>query len=225
MNLSVVIVAGGNGSRMQTEVPKQFLLLKGEPILAHTIRRFYSFCNEANIIVVLPKEQIDTWTQYIVREHFEIVHTITTGGKTRYHSVRNGLSEITNDTGIVMIHDGVRPMVDLATLKRCLESAKKHSATVPTRQASESLRRINDDNSTKSVDRSKFLSVQTPQTFKTSLIKECYKKEYKDCFTDDASVAENSGIKIECVEGNVENIKITYPSDLKIAEALINSIS
>ncbi|MFV0345857.1 MAG: 2-C-methyl-D-erythritol 4-phosphate cytidylyltransferase [Bacteroidales bacterium] len=225
MNINVIIVAGGSGSRMNTETPKQLLSLKGKPVLAHTIERFHSFCVTADIIVVLPKKQIKTWQKYIDEEMFSIPHKLTLGGETRFHSVKNGLAKIKGNDGIVMIHDGVRPLVDNATLKRCVEGAEKHGAIVPVRNTTESLRLINDDNSTTAIDRSKYLTVQTPQTFSTPLITACYMQEYKDSFTDDASVAENAGIKVECVEGNAENIKITYPSDLKIAEVLLDFIN
>ncbi|MFV0483437.1 MAG: 2-C-methyl-D-erythritol 4-phosphate cytidylyltransferase [Bacteroidales bacterium] len=225
MNINVIVVAGGKGARMNTEVPKQFLLLRNKPILAHTIERFHLFCNTANIIVVLPKEQICTWQEYIRNRNFDIPHKFVAGGETRFHSVKNGLSKITSNTGIVMIHDGVRPLVDNATLKRCIDGAENYGAVVPARNITESLRLINDDNSTTAVDRSRYMSVQTPQTFKTSLITACYKQEYKENFTDDASVAEHAGVRVECVEGNIENIKITYPSDIKIADILYDSIS
>lgn len=221
MKKFVVIVAGGSGSRMGTEVPKQFLELCGKPVLMHTIQVFYDFDPESKIILVLPESQQEFWAGLCMKHSFEITHQIATGGETRFYSVRNGLSLIDAE-GIVFIHDGVRPLVSKKTLDRCLETASKSGNAIPVLPVTESLRKIA-GNENISIDRSLYFSVQTPQTFRSKQIWEAFRQDYDPAFTDDASVVEKAGFAVAMVEGNQENIKITNPTDLIVAEALLRS--
>ena len=217
MKKFAIIVAGGSGSRMGSEIPKQFLEISGKPILMHTIQVFYSYDPEVEIILVLPEEQQKFWAELCIQYSFSITHKITSGGETRFQSVRNGLKLI-DDSGIVFIHDGVRPLVSFETLEKCFETALKCGNAIPVLPASESLRKL-EGNQNISVDRSLFFSVQTPQTFRTEQIQEAFRQNFDPEFTDDASVAEKAGFQIFMVEGNRENIKITTSTDLIIAEA------
>lgn len=219
MKKFALIVAGGMGSRMGGSVPKQFICLLGEPILMHTIRVFHHFDKEIEVIIVLPEDQILKWNELCFNHRFVIPHLIVKGGENRFHSVKNGLDRI-NDDGIVFIHDGVRPLVSIETLRRCLAGAEEHSNAIPVMPVTESLRKLK-KKSSEAVDRSKYVNVQTPQTFQLPVIKEAYQQMYNEHFTDDSSVLEKTGYPIYMVEGNHENIKITHPLDLFLAEALI----
>ena len=215
----VIIVAGGSGSRMGTEIPKQFLELYRKPVLMHTIQVFHNFYPESKIILVLPEDQQPFWKELCLKHSFSLPHQVVFGGKTRFHSVQNGLSQI-DGKGIVFIHDGVRPLVSKETLERCLETAQKSGNAIPVLPVNESLRK-QEGNLNISVDRSQYFSVQTPQTFRSEQILEAFKQEFDPAFTDDASVTEKAGFPIYLVEGNRENIKITNPTDLIVAEALM----
>ena len=219
----VIIVAGGSGSRMGTQIPKQFLELYRKPVLMHTIQVFHDFDPESKIILVLPEDQHQFWKELCLKHSFSLQHQVVFGGKTRFHSVQSGLSQI-EDKGIVFIHDGVRPLVSKETLDRCLETAQKLGNAIPVLPVNESLRK-QEGNQNISVDRSQYFSVQTPQTFRTEQILEAFRQEFDTTFTDDASVAEKAGFSIQMVEGNRENIKITTPTDLIIAQALLQSNS
>ncbi len=219
MKKLVIIVAGGSGKRMGAVVPKQFLLLKSKPVLMHTISCFYNYDNEMEIIVVLPKEHINIWNQLCVDYNFTIKHQITEGGSERFYSVKNGLEKI-NYNGIVAIHDGVRPLVSNETIKRCFKKAFETGAAIPVIPIVESLRIVDGDTS-KSVNRSEYVSVQTPQCFNIELIKSAYQQDFSNTFTDDASVVEKFGHQVSLVNGNIENIKITSPQDLILAEYLL----
>jgi 2-C-methyl-D-erythritol 4-phosphate cytidylyltransferase len=219
MKKFVIIVAGGSGSRMGTEIPKQFLELCGKPVLMHTIQVFHDFDPESKIILVLPEDQQQFWKGLCLKHSFSLLHQVVSGGKTRFHSVLNGLSQI-EDEGIVFIHDGVRPLVSRETLDRCLETAKKYGNAIPVLPVTESLRKLAGDLNI-SVDRSQYFSVQTPQTFRCEQILEAFQQDFDPAFTDDASVAEKAGFTIQMVEGNRENIKITTPIDLIVAVALL----
>ena len=220
MKKFVVIVAGGSGSRMGSEIPKQFLLLAGKPILMHTIRVFYEYDPSSEIIVVLPADQQEYWAELCRKYSFPISHQIITGGETRFHSVKNGLRQITGD-GIVFIHDGVRPLVSLQTIEKCERMAQKNGNAVPVLTVNESLRKLNGQQSN-SVDRTLYLTVQTPQTFRSDQIIDAFQTDYDPAFTDDATVVEKAGYSVFFVEGNRENIKITSPVDMVVAEALLS---
>jgi len=221
MKKFVIIVAGGSGSRMGTEIPKQFLELCGKPVLMHTIQVFYDFDPESKIILVLPEDQQQFWKGLCLKHSFSLVHQVVSGGKTRFNSVQNGLSQIDGE-GIVFIHDGVRPLVSWETLNRCLQTAQESGNAIPVLPVTESLRKLEGEQNI-SVDRSQYFSVQTPQTFRSEQILEAFQQDFDPAFTDDASVAEKAGFSIHMVEGNRENIKITTPTDLIIAEALLNN--
>ena len=223
MNKYALIVAGGTGSRMNIDIPKQFIELNGIPVLMHTINAFYSYDKNIEIILILPESLTDLWKMLCKRYHFNIIHKIAFGGKTRFQSVKNGLSLINNE-GIVFIHDGVRPLVSQSAIEHCYETALSKGNALPVVPITESLREVSVDRKSISVERNSFYLVQTPQTFRVSLIQKAYQLEYSEKFTDDATVLESCGTTINLVEGNRENIKITYPEDLIIAEALIKKL-
>jgi 2-C-methyl-D-erythritol 4-phosphate cytidylyltransferase len=214
-------VAGGSGLRMQAAVPKQFLLLRELPVLMHTINRFHQTLPNAQLIVVLPEDQISYWKQLIVEHHFSTPHQVVAGGETRFHSVKNGLALV--DAGMVGVHDGVRPLVSGQTILRCFSAAEKSGAVVPVMPVNDSTRIVLSDGSNQALERSALRSIQTPQCFDVEKLKQAFEQNYRSDFTDDASVMEAAGFRIELVDGNEENIKITRPSDLKIAEIFLNS--
>lgn len=218
---SVIIVAGGIGNRMNSEIPKQFLLLRNMPILCHSIKRFYDFDNTISIIVVLPENQFGSWSELCKVHNFTIPHQLVKGGQTRFESVKNGLALIPDDD-LIAIHDGVRPLVSLSVIKDCFDIAKESGAAIPVISINESLRSLTNDGS-KIINRKEILIVQTPQVFHSTELKKAYQQEFKESFTDDASVYESDGGSVALVEGNRENIKITQAQDLKIAEALLGN--
>lgn len=220
MNKYAIIVAGGSGSRMGTSIPKQFILLTGIPILMHTLKAFYQYDKAINIILVLPEEQIKKWRSLCQKYNFDVPHEIVTGGKTRFHSVKNGLSTISGE-GLVAVHDGVRPLVSGQVIEETYSSAKKYRSAVAATPLKESIRKINRQDS-KAIDRSQYRLVQTPQTFYVSDLKKAYTIDYTPDITDDASIIERAGIKIHLTSGSYENIKITTPEDLLLAEAIVN---
>jgi 2-C-methyl-D-erythritol 4-phosphate cytidylyltransferase len=220
MKKSVLIVAAGSGSRMNHETPKQFLRLGDQPLLMHTIRRFYDFDPTISIILVLPFAYVETWNILCARHRFPIAHQLVTGGSERFYSVKNGLGKATA-SGLIAIHDGVRPLVTEALIKRCYDNAARHGSAIPVLKPDESLREIN-GNLSKPVDREKFRLVQTPQTFDAKLIKAAYHRDFQPEFTDDAAVYEAAGYAVHLVEGDAANIKITTPVDLIIAESLMS---
>lgn len=223
MELYALIVAGGSGKRMGIEIPKQFLELDGRPVLMHTIERFKSFNESIEIITVLPENQLRHWLYLQEKYSFTIPQTIVKGGIHRFFSVKNGLKFV-NTPGMVAIHDGVRPFVSLDTIKRCFEAAEKLGNAIPSVTPSDSLRILNEQGS-QSVNRLIARLIQTPQVFSADLIKKAYKQDYSPEFSDDATVLEKSGEKINLIEGNRENIKITTPEDLLISSALLPTIT
>lgn len=214
-----IIVAGGSGQRMKSIIPKQFLLINSLPILMHTINRFYNFDKQQTLILVLPVTQLDYWEDLCLKFKFTTPHIIAIGGETRFESVKNGL-KLVNEEGIVAVHDGVRPLVSNETILRCFNKAIELGNAIPVVDMDESIRLITDSESV-SVPREYYKKVQTPQVFKSEIIKKAYNREFSPLFTDDASVVENTGVKINLVEGNVENIKITHSFDLIIANELL----
>lgn len=220
MKQVALIVAGGKGNRMNASVPKQFLLLNNKPILIHTINRFLEFDREIEVIIVLPETEIENWKLLCNKYDFKVQHRIVTGGNERFFSVKNGLDQL-NGNGLVYIHDGVRPLVSIDTIKRCKAVAKEKGNVIPVLPLIESIRNIS---GTKSVmaNRNNFVSIQTPQAFQIELIKKAYDQKFQSSFTDDASVLEHLGVEINMVDGNRENIKITHETDLKIAKAFLD---
>jgi len=231
----IIIVAGGKGLRMGGDIPKQFLPIGGKPILMRTLERFRAYSETLQIILVLPKDQHDYWLQLCKEYHFPLPSTgeaekglylMTDGGETRFHSVQHGLALIPDDAqGVVGVHDGVRPFPSIEVIRNCYETARTAKAVIPVIPVVETLRHVESEkfhsSLSKTVPRSDYRLVQTPQTFDIQLLKAANQQPYNDNFTDDASVVESYGHPITLVEGNRENIKITTPYDLKIAEVLI----
>jgi 2-C-methyl-D-erythritol 4-phosphate cytidylyltransferase len=222
MKKIVVIVAGGSGNRMKSDLPKQFLLLGDKPVLMHTLYKFYNFDPEIELRLVLPQEETETWKKLCHEYNFNLKHTLFHGGKTRFHSVKNGLNGI-NNSSLVAIHDGVRPLVNQKTISNCFALASKNGSAIPVMPLTESIRKIN-KNSSKAGKREQFVTVQTPQVFKSEILLKSYNTDYIKSFTDDASVVEKAGYYVFLTEGNEENIKITTPKDLIIAEAIISGV-
>ena len=220
MTKNVIIVAGGKGLRMSADVPKQFILLKNKPILMHTIETFFNFDNSFKIILVLPKEHITLWQQLCEEYGFYINCAVAEGGAERFFSVKNGLN-LVEQNSIVAIHDGVRPFVSKDTLENCFATAEKFGNAVPVVTLNESVRWVENEKN-HHINRSNLRIVQTPQVFRSDILQAAYQQPFSEYFTDDASVVETFGEKINLVEGNIENIKITTKNDLKIAEIHLN---
>lgn len=213
----VIIVAGGKGLRMGAPMPKQFLPIGGKPVLMRTIERFKAYSSSISIILVLPKDQQSFWQELCAKHGFHVETLYADGGDTRFESVRNGLALIPDDAhGAVGVHDGVRPFPSTEVISRCYDTAKSTGAAIPVVPVVETLRRT--DGVT--VPRDDYRLVQTPQVFDIQLLKEAYRQTYCERFTDDASVVEAAGHAITTVDGNRENIKITTPFDMIVAEAL-----
>lgn len=215
----VLIVAGGKGLRMNNELPKQFITLKGKPILMYTLEAFYTYNPDIRIILVLPSTQRDYWSRLCKELHFSLPHMIVDGGESRFHSVKNGLAMV-KKPGLVAVHDGVRPFVSQTVISHCFEMAQQKRAVIPVLDSIDTIRQLVDGGSV-TVDRNIYKTVQTPQVFESELLQEAYCQEYNTSFTDDASVVEAMGVPVSLVPGNRENIKITTPFDLKIATALL----
>lgn len=221
MEKFVIIVAGGKGLRMGGDIPKQFLEIKGKPILMRTMEQFYEYDPEIHIILVLPESQIEYWDELCKQYRFSLSYQLVHGGETRYHSVSNGLAEIKVDEALVAVHDGVRPFVSVKTIADTFVEAEKSGAAVPVIECVDSVREV--DNVSKesfAKERAALRLVQTPQTYRLSILRKAYSLPYTPFFTDDASVVEAVGEKIVLTSGNRENIKITTSFDLKIAEVL-----
>jgi 2-C-methyl-D-erythritol 4-phosphate cytidylyltransferase len=215
---SIIITAGGIGKRMGSSIPKQFIEIANLPLLMHTINCFYSFDSTCQIIVTLPEDWKDFWTELIKKHEFKVPHIVIDGGIERYDSIKNALTRCANE--IVGVHDGVRPLVNHSTIGRCLKLVKEKGTAIPTLTLKESLRKIN-EGTTESVERKNYLSVQTPQFFTKKIIEKAYNIPFHSAITDDASLVEEAGFKIEITEGNEENIKVTTPFDLQIINLFI----
>lgn len=237
MKKYVIIVAGGKGLRMGSELPKQFLPIGNKPVLMHTLEVFRKYDESLQIILVLPKEQQAFWRQLCQEHHFSIEHIVANGGETRFHSVKNGLDQV-QTPGLVGVHDGVRPFVSVEVIQRCYELAEKQKAVIPVIDVVETLRHLTDGGrgsklknearsatesvvKSETVNRNDYKLVQTPQVFDIDLLKQAYSQEFTPFFTDDASVVEAMGVAVYLAEGNRENIKITTPFDLKIGSVLV----
>jgi len=217
MEKTALIVAGGSGERLGEKTPKQFLLIKSKPILMHTIEKFSHL---DKIIVVISKNHTNQWIDLCKLHNFKIDHKLVEGGGNRFESVKNGLQHI-NHTDVVLIHDGVRPLISKKIINNLIKKVEKNKGVLPILPISESIRKVN-QNSSNSLNRKNYFIAQTPQCFMFEEILEAYNQKYKDEFTDDASVFEAIGGKIITIEGEKENIKITYPIDLGLAENLVN---
>ena len=219
----VIIVAGGKGLRMGSDIPKQFLPIGGKPVLMRTLERFREYSPTLQIILVLPKAQQGYWQKLCKEYAFDINYQLADGGETRFHSVQNGLAKIPDDAeGVVGVHDGVRPFPSIDVIRDCYETARKKKAVIPVIPVVETVRHLQ-GNTSETVPRNDYRLVQTPQTFDIQLLKAANRQPYNDGFTDDASVVESYGHKITLVEGNRENIKITTPYDITVAEAILTS--
>lgn len=215
----VIVVAGGKGLRMGGEIPKQFLPIGGKPVLMRTIEAFYTYDASIHVILVLPVSQQSYWKELCSLYDFDLPHDIADGGETRFHSVKNGLALVQGE-GTIGVHDGVRPFVSQEVIARCYSEAEVKNAVVPVIEVVETVRRLDGDDSV-TVPRDQYKLVQTPQVFDIVLLQKAYNQEFTDMFTDDASVVEALGERVHLVEGNRENIKLTTPFDLKLAEMLI----
>ena len=218
----VIIVAGGKGLRMGSDIPKQFLPIGGKPVLMRTLERFQEYSPALQIILVLPKAQQEYWKELCEKHNFKVTYQLADGGETRFHSVQHGLALIPDDAeGVVGVHDGVRPFPSIDVISDCYETARTAKAVIPVIPVVETVRHLDNAPSSHTVPRGEYRLVQTPQTFDIQLLKAANRQSYNDGFTDDASVVEAFGFDVTLVEGNRENIKITTPYDLKIAEVLI----
>jgi len=224
MKYYAIVVAGGSGSRMQSSIAKQFLLLDGKPLLMHTIAAFDNCALRPEILLVLNIHQHRYWEELCQTYNFEIPHQLIKGGEQRFHSVKNGLKVIKGN-GIVAVHDAVRPLVSPALILKSFQIAEERGNCVVGIKPTDSVRRIFEDSKNEALNRNELALIQTPQTFRIDLLKKAYQVPFRNDFTDDASVAEYSGQKINLIEGERENIKITYPEDLDIASFFIKKRS
>ena len=228
----IIIVAGGKGLRMGTDIPKQFLPIGGKPVLMRTLERFREYSADLQIILVLPKAQQDYWKKLCQKHNFTVEYQLTDGGETRFHSVQHGLALIPDDAdGVVGVHDGVRPFPSVEVIRNSYETAREKKAVIPVIPIVETVRHLIGESNVQcstfnvqrsvTVPRNDYRLVQTPQCFDIQLLKAANRQPYNDGFTDDASVVEAFGFDITLVEGNRENIKITTPFDMAIAQCLI----
>ncbi len=227
MKKYALIVAGGKGLRMGGDIPKQFLPVKGRPVLMRTMEAFYAYDAQIGLVLVLPVSQQAYWKELCRQYDFSLPYRLADGGETRFHSVANGLSCIPDSEtdALVAVHDGVRPFVSREVIARCFDEAVHTGAVVPVIPVVETLRFMqnpDDVEYSETVNRESYRLVQTPQAFTYKVLKTAYMQPYSPFFTDDASVVEASGIPVKLVEGNRENIKITTPFDLKVAEAVLS---
>lgn len=227
----LVVTAGGSGSRMGADVPKQFLPLQGKAILQRTMERFLEACPGIRILTVLPKDHFGTWKAYCAAHNFNVPQTLVAGGITRFHSVRNALAKIP-DGALVAVHDGVRPFVSKELIERMFSRMEVCRALIPVLPVTDTLKVLDRDRETgflhsagERLDRSRVFVAQTPQIFRSEDLKAAYAEAYDPLYTDDASVAENIKIPLSFIEGERFNIKITTPEDLVLAEAIARSSS
>lgn len=225
MKTIAIIVAGGSGTRFGAQMPKQFLELGGKPILMRTIEAFVGNERDGSfdVIVTLPADQFELWQQLCERHSFSVPHHIVAGGDSRWHSVKNALDSIVDaaDVDVIAVHDGVRPLVTAALIKRALDTARLHGSAIPVVTLNDSVRQL-DGETSHALNRSSLRAVQTPQVFEAGLLMDAYRQPFDALFTDDASVVERMGHSVALVEGDPQNLKITRPMDLALAEYLLN---
>ena len=222
MKRYAIIVAGGKGLRMGGELPKQFIPVEGRPVLMRTLDAFHACDASIQLILVLPHDHQAYWHELCAQYQFAVPHRIADGGATRFHSVQSGLSLVDAPEALVAVHDGVRPFVSREVISRCYAEAEAHGAVVPVIPVVETVRQLVGEGSI-TVPRDTYRLVQTPQTFRATLLRRAYEQPYTDAFTDDASVVEALGCAVTLVDGNRENIKLTTPFDLIVAKALVDS--
>ncbi|MDB5004660.1 MAG: 2-C-methyl-D-erythritol 4-phosphate cytidylyltransferase [Mucilaginibacter sp.] len=218
-----IIVAGGSGSRMQSVVPKQFLSIRGLPVLMHTLLAFHNSDSKPQLILVLPADYHDHWMQLCTVHNFNIPHQLVSGGETRFNSVKNGLGLIPdNEDSLIAVHDAVRPLTSRDIIDQSYQHATTNGNAVAAIKSRDSIRQLKDGNSL-ALTRDEIYLIQTPQTFQSAQLKKAYLQPYSPHFTDDASVVEATGIKINLIEGSYQNIKITFAEDIAIAELLMKN--
>jgi 2-C-methyl-D-erythritol 4-phosphate cytidylyltransferase len=230
MRRHIIIVAGGKGLRMGGDIPKQFLPVHGKPILMRTLEAFHRFDADIHTVLVLPADQQDYWLKLCREYGFSLRYDLATGGETRFHSVRNGLQRVlqeAQDDDLVGVHDGVRPFVSTEVMAACYQAASRYGAVIPVVEVVETVRHLLPNpqgdaalHGSETVPRSDYRLVQTPQVFTVGLLRQAYEQPYTPAFTDDASVVEALGKEVTLVPGNRENIKVTTPYDLRVAEML-----
>lgn len=211
--ITVIIAAGGTGTRFGKNIPKQFAMEGKRPVLWHTLKAIHQSCPGAAIIVPMHSDSISMWYQMLGKFSDTPFHIVLEGGKTRFHSVKNALVHCP-DNGIILVHDAVRPYVPEEVIKAVIHTASEKGTAIPVLPVNESLRKVTQYGS-KAINRKDFVVVQTPQGFRSEIIKKAYTCRYKTSFTDDASVVESAGYRIYHVPGSTENIKITFPQDMK----------
>ncbi|GAA5034945.1 2-C-methyl-D-erythritol 4-phosphate cytidylyltransferase [Marivirga lumbricoides] len=221
MKRYAIIVAGGSGKRMGVNIPKQFLKLEGVPILMHTLQAFHLTDFSIELIVTLPQEEIQFWNELCEWHYNYTPHRIVPGGNTRFHSVKNALDYVQEES-LVAVHDGVRPFVSKEIILEAYQLAEAKGNAITSVAMKDSVRRVETDKN-QNIDRNSLRAIQTPQTFQSTILKAAYEQTYKEEFTDDASVVEAYGQQIHLIEGDYKNIKITTPEDLLIAEALLKA--
>lgn len=220
-----IIVAGGSGSRMQTVLPKQFLSLNGTPVLMHTLLAFYNSKSKPQLILVLPANFHDHWAELCLTHSFNIPHQLVSGGETRFHSVKNGLNLIADDEeALIAVHDAVRPLTSREIIDQSYQHAAQHGNAVTAVKSRDSVRQLKNDGISLALNRDEIYLIQTPQTFQSAQLKKAYEQAYNPKFTDDASVVEETGVKINLINGDHQNIKITFPEDIAIAELLLKDL-
>lgn len=219
MEKYVLIIAGGIGQRMNTDIPKQFIPIAGKPVLMHTIAKFHNFDSKIHIVVIIPREHISLWKDLCKEFNFKIEHQIIHGGKERFYSVKNGL-KVVAENSLVLIHDGVRPLVSNETISRVIETTQQKGNAIPFTEMVQSVRKVQKGKN-KAINRNQLKLIQTPQGFHSNLIKAAYSKRFRQSFTDDASVLEVMGHEINLVKGNHKNIKITSSTDLHLVDCMM----
>jgi 2-C-methyl-D-erythritol 4-phosphate cytidylyltransferase len=219
MRNSVIIVAGGSGKRMGATLPKQFLEINGKALIFYTLDKFIDFDPGIEIILVINEGYLGYWEKAKFKADFDFPVRIASGGETRYHSVKSGLSLIEGEL-LVGIHDAVRPLVSVSTIQTVYATAEIFGSAIPCIPLKESVREVDDDSS-RPLDRSQIQIVQTPQVFRSGILIKSYSSPYSESFTDDASVVEKAGYQIKLVQGDEYNLKITTPEDFEIAKMLL----
>ncbi len=219
--MAAIIVAGGSGRRMGGDTPKQFMLLAGKPLLAHAIASFSEYNPAMPIIVVLPAEHVERWSSLCKKHLIATPHTVVVGGDERFHSVKKGLAKVA-EAEVIAVHEGVRPLVSKQLIKRCFRTASEKGSAIPVIPLSSSVRSVSAEGN-RAEDRSRLRVVQTPQCFQVDLLREAYEMPYDAAFTDDATLVERTGHALTLVDGDESNLKVTMPTDLLIAEALLRA--
>lgn len=215
------MVAGGKGTRIKSSLPKQFMEICGKPVLFHTLEAFHRYSPSLSVVLVLPADDFGTWTELVSKYKFSMPVTLQSGGETRFQSVKRGLEKL-KGSGLVAVHDGVRPLISENIIAASFRLADVHKTAVAAVRLKESIR-MTDQDTTRAIDRSKYRLIQTPQTFDLDLLRSAYEQTEDPAMTDDASVMEKAGHSISLFEGSYENIKITTAEDLVVAEALLES--